>query len=368
MKTGFGLRASGFGKSHSGRLGPAAMASALLAVLAGCMAPSRNLAAVRPDKAGCAQLQDWAQEKTNAHLPQPGESSAEDDGNAAALCWHREGDDKRARESLLIVYEHQARQRLHAPITVKTGSFDDTLCRSLAALALSATAHGEGEIAARAQKALAQVHGRSLDLDKGDRTAAGNAGTAVTMVDPDCFFCGRADVYGAQDREHIELYGRYAGVAYGKRDDGREQFLLDTRLLADGVESPQQKFAEAMRRRGRRISDGSAGLLASRKADEGEELSNDAPLFHLTLHGIAVGDVQKEGGANGLLIPMESEGGNAWVRFPNKLLQRAGRDRRFVAPPDGIEAVVRYDGKNNDGAAIYRAVIIRTEDGVAEGP
>ena len=93
MKTGFGLRASGFGKSHSGRLGPAAMASALLAVLAGCMAPSRNLAAVRPDKAGCATLQQWAQDKSFAKPAHAGESSVEEDGREAALCWHREGDD-----------------------------------------------------------------------------------------------------------------------------------------------------------------------------------------------------------------------------------------------------------------------------------
>ncbi len=338
------------------------------AAMTACYMPPRNLAAVRADKAGCASLEQWAQEKSSGLPMRPGESSADDDGREAANCWHREGDDKRARSLLITVLEHQARAHVRAPITTKTGSFDDALCRSLAAVALSARSHGETDIATRAQSALSSIHGRTLDLDQGDRTVSGNAGSALSMVDTNCFFCAQSEVYGGQDREHIELLGRYAGVPFVKRDDGREQFLIDTKLLADGQQSPAQLFTEAMRRRGRRIAEGTPVLLATRKAEEGEELQNDAPLFHLTLHGIAVGDVQKEGGANGLLVPLHSDSGDASIRFSPKLLQRAGRDRRFVAPPDGIEAVVRYDGKGNEGTPVYRAVIIRTEDGVAEGP
>jgi hypothetical protein len=350
------------------RLAVGALIAAPLLLSSGCSAPLRNLAAVRPDKSGCATLQQWSADKAFAHPKRPGESSAEEDGREAAVCWHREGDDVRARASLISALEQEAKHKQGAAITVKTGSFDDSLCRTLGALALSARAHGEVEIAARAEAALSSVHGRTLDLSKGDRTAVGNAGSAITMIDPDCFFCSRAEVYGAQDREHIEQFGRYAGVTYAKRDDGREQYLVDTKLLADGEESPQQLFAEAMRHRQRRITDASPALLSTRKPDDGEELSADAPLFHLTLRGIAVGDVQKEAGNTGLMVPITSENGTAWVRFPPKILQRAGRDRRFVAPPDGIEAVVRYDGRGQSSTPVYRAVIIRTEDGVAEGP
>ncbi len=340
----------------------------LCCAMNGCVAESRNLAAVRPDKAGCATLQQWAQDKSFAKPAHAGESSVEEDGREAALCWHREGDDSRARASLLIALEHEAKGRRGAAFTVKTGSFDDSLCRSLAALALFARAAGEADLDARAEAALAAIHGRTLDLDKGDRTAVGNAGSAVTMLDADCFLCARAEVYGAQDREHVEQLGRYAGIPLVRRDDGRAQFLIDTKLLAEGEESPDQLFAEAMRHRGRRISEGSLALLATRKPDDGEELAPDAPLFHVTLHGIAVGDVAKASTPTGLVVPAPSDAGQAWVRFPPKILQRAGRDRRFVAPPDGVEAVVRYDGRGADGAPMYRAVIIRTEDGVAEGP
>ncbi len=327
----------------------------------------RNLAVVRPDKNGCATLQAWAEEKAHDHPARAGESSVEEDGREAALCWHREGDDSRARAALLTALEHEAKGKAGQSISLKTGSFDDSICRALGALALSARAHDQPEVAARAEAALATVHGRSLDLDKGDRTAVGSAGSALTMIDSDCFFCARAEVYGAQDREHVVQLGRYAGVPLVQRDDGREQFLVDTKLIGDGEESPQQLFAEAMRHRNRRISEGSPALLASRTPEPGEEMSADAPLFHVTLRGIAVGDVKKEAGPNGLVVSVPSDAGQAYVRFTPKILQRAARDRRFVSPPDGVEAVVRFDGRNG-AAPQYRAVILRTEDGVAEGP
>ena len=354
--------ASGLWTSDFGLWGLAA-----LAFCAACSAPLRNLANVRPDKNGCATLQGWAEAKNHDAPARAGESTVEEDGREAANCWHREGDDSKARASLLIALEHEAKSKAGQSITVKSGSFDDSICRALGALALSARAHDQQDVAARAEAALATVHGRTLDLDKGDRTAVGSSGSALTMIDTDCFFCARAEVYGAQDREHVEQLGRYAGVPLVKRDDGREQFLVDTKLIADGEESPQQMFAEAMRRRTRRISEGSPALLASRTPDPGEEMSNDAPLFHVTLRGIAVGDVKKESGPTGLTVPIHSEAGDAFVRFTPKILQRAARDRRFVAPPDGIEAVVRFDGRNGS-TPIYRAVILRTEDGVAEGP
>ncbi|MBS2025885.1 MAG: hypothetical protein JST92_26075, partial [Deltaproteobacteria bacterium] len=226
---------------------------------------------------------------------------------------------------------------------------------------------GEKDTEARATAALAAIRGRQLELDAGDRTVTGNSSSAVSMIDGACFFCARAEVYGAGDGEHVEQLGRYAGYPYVKREDGREQFLLSTRLLGEGQQAPVQLFADAMRRRGRAIADSTPATLATREPAAGEELSNDAPLFRLTLRGFAVGDVASAGaGATGLSLPIKSDAGEIVVRFPPKILQRCGRDKRFVAPPDGVDVVVRFEAK--DGARpVYRVIILRVEDGVAEG-
>ena len=346
-------------------------AAAGLALAVGCAAPTRNFAAAPNNKAGCQQLQGWAAEKMGALPAQSGETQAEEDAREAAACWHRNGDDARGRAALLEWLEQEVEPRKAAAYKFaqpRAGTFDDALSRSLAALALSSHARGERSVEERATKALAKVSPRALELDAGDRNTVGSAGSAVSMIDGDCFFCAKAEVYGAQDREHVEQLGRWAGLPFVRRDDGREQFLLNTRLVEEGQQSPQQLFAEAMRRRGRRISDGSGALLASRAPNAGEELSLDAPLFRMTLRGIAVGDVQREAGERGgLLVAVHSDAGDAWVKLPMKLLQRAARDRRFVSPPDGVDVVVRYEGKEQD-RPLYRAVILRTEDGAAEGP
>jgi hypothetical protein len=129
-----------------------------------------------------------------------------------------------------------------------------------------------------------------------------------------------------------------------------------------------------MRRRNRRIEPGTAAQLARRKPAPGEESAADAPLFQLALRGFAFGDVQRaedeaqaDSGPPGLRLVVHSDAGEVVVRFPLKLLERAGRAQRFVAPPDGVDAVVRYEGKDADKPR-YRAVILRHEDGVAEGP
>lgn len=340
---------------------------ALLAAAAGCAGPLRTFANAAPGTEGCAQLLQWAREKAGDRAARAGESGADEDAREAAACAHREGNDAQARAALLVALELQVPQRKGAALTAKTGSFDDSLARSLAALALSAGARGEQQTAGRASEALAAVRGRALEVEPGDRTVTGRTGTAVSMIDGDCFFCARHEVYGAADGEHVEQLGRWAGYPYVRREDGREQFLLNTRLLGEGQESPQQRFADAMRRRGRSIADASPAALAQRRAGEGEELSAEAPLFRLTLRGFAVGDVAREaGGAAGLLLPVRSEAGEIVVRFPQKLLQRCGRDRRFVAPPDGVDVVVRYETKDGE-RPVYRAIILRVEDGVAEG-
>jgi hypothetical protein len=338
-----------------------------LAFLTACAGPARNFAAAPNTKAGCGQLQAWAAEKYAAAPAQPGETGAEEDAREAAACWHRNGDDVHARAALLFELEQEAAAR-GKESTGRAGTFDDALARSLAAVALSARAHGEAQTEQRATAALGRVSPRTLELDAGHRNTVGSAGSAVSMIDGDCFFCAKAEVYGAQDREHVEQLGRWAGLPFVKRDDGREQFLLNTRLVEEGQQSPQQLFADAMRRRGRRIADGSSALLASRAPAPGEEASAEAPLFRLTLHGIASGNVQREvEGRGGLFVPVRSDAGEAWVKLPLKLLQRAGRDRRFVSPPDGVDVVVRYEGKEQD-RPLYRAIILRTEDGAAEGP
>jgi hypothetical protein len=317
-----------------------------------CAGPLRSLAS----NPGCAQLASWAQEKAGDKPARPSESSAVEDSQEAAACFHQKGDDKSARAALLIGLTQRA-----AEAGASAGSFDDSLARALAALALSARAAHEPQTFESAQKVLEGMH-VALDLNDGDRTAAGGAGEAVSMIDGNCFFCAHADVYGAQDREHVELLGGFAGVPYCKRDDGREQFLLSTRLLADGEQSPRQKFADAIRRRARRIDDATPAMLAQRKPGPEEDLSTDAPLFRLTLRGFSYGLVDGE-----VRLPVKSDAGEIIVRFPSKLLQRAGRDHRFVAPADGVDAVVRYEGLD-DGRPVYRTVILRHEDGVAEGP
>lgn len=337
--------------------------SGVLALLlaAGCAAP-RSVASAGQGKEACAQLMQWAAQKAGDEPPRSGESSALEDSQEAAACFHRNGDEPHARAALLIGLVQAAADRKGDPLTVKTGAFDDSLARSLAALAFSSHAANETEVFEGASKALAAIHGRTLDLDAGDRTATGAAGTAISMIDGACFFCARADVYGAQDREHVELLGSYAGIPYVRRDDGREQFLQATRLLADGEQSPRAQLAEAMRRRGKRIDDATISSLAKRAPEPGEERAPDAPLFRLLLRGFAFGLVEGE-----VKLPLKSDVGDLIIRFPNKLLQRAGRDHRFVAPPDGVDAVVRYEGRDGE-APIYRAVILRHEDGVAEGP
>ncbi len=340
-----------------------------LSLAAGCAGPARNFAAAPNTKLGCEQLQRWAAEKYAALPAQAGETLAEEDAREGAACWHRNGDDARGRAALVFELEQEVIAR-GKDASGRAGTFDDALARTLAAVALSSHARGDAEKATeeRATKALAKVSPRTLELDAGHRNTVGSSGSAVSMIDGDCFFCAKAEVYGAQDREHVEQLGRWAGLPFVRRDDGREQFLLNTRLVEEGQQSPQQLFAEAMRRRGRRISDGTGALLATRSPNAGEELSLDAPLFRLTLRGIAVGDVQSAAAERGgLFVPVHSDAGDAWVKLPTKLLQRAARDRRFVSPPDGVDVVVRYDGREQD-RPLYRAVILRTEDGAAEGP
>jgi hypothetical protein len=310
-------------------------------------------------------------EKQGAAPQREGESSAEDDASAAVACYRREKDEPKARAALLSTMTAEAQQRAGAPLTVKTGGFEDGLARRLAAVALSAQARGEQATFESAQRALLQIRGRPLELDRGDRKAVGAVGEAVTMLEGDCFYCSRSDAYGAQNGEHVEQLGRWAGLSYVRRDDGREQFLIGTRLLADGQKPPQELFAEAMRRRARTIEEATAAQLAKRTPGANEIDSIDAPLFHIALRGFAFADVQRaarEGeGEPGLRVPLRSDAGEVVVRFPLRILERAARDRRFVAPPDGVDAVVRYEGKEGDRPR-YRAVILRHEDGVAEGP
>jgi hypothetical protein len=352
------------------RLALTALSASLpLALAAGCAGPARNFAAAPNNKQGCEQLQAWAAEKYAALPAQAGETGAEEDAREAAACWHRNGDDARGRAALLFELEQEVAAR-GKDTSARAGTFDDALARTLAAVALSSHARGDAGKATeeRATKALAKVSPRTLELDTGHRNTVGSAGSAVSMIDGDCFFCAKAEVYGAQDREHVEQLGRWAGLPFVRRDDGREQFLLNTRLVEEGQQSPQQLFADAMRRRGRRISDGTSALLATRAPSPGEESSLEAPLFRMTLRGIAVGDVQREAAdRGGLFVPVRSDAGDAWVKLPMKLLQRAARDRRFVSPPDGVDVVVRYEGKEQD-RPLYRAIILRTEDGAAEGP
>ena len=338
------------------------MRALVLLALFACAGPARTLTAAGAGKAGCPRLLAWAREKAGPQPARAGESSAAEDAREAAACFHRAGTEPQARDALGFALALEAAARAGEPLTARTGSFDDSLARALAALALSARAAGEEDTFARAQAALQSIHGRALDLTRGDRTAAGSAGEAVSMLDGACFFCAHGDVYGAQDREHVELLGSYAGVPYARRDDGREQFLVSTRLLSDGEESPREKLAEAMRRRGRRIDDATPALLASRAPMPGEDLAPDAPLFRLSLRGFAFGVVAGE-----IRLPLRTDAGELVVRFPGRLLQRAGRDHRFVAPADGVDAVVRYEGRD-EGRPVYRTVILRHEDGVAEGP
>ena len=354
---------------------------ALCACAWACAGPLRTLANAQEGKEGCAQLAQWAQEKAAAagqgESLRDGESTAQQDARDGAACFHREGDDAQARATLLTGLLDQARERelarepdaTAAPLSAsKAGSFDDGLSRALAALSLSAHARGEARTAGQAETALLAIHGRALELDAGDRTAANNAGAAVTMIDQDCFFCAHADVYGAQAREHVEQLGRWAGVPYVRRDDGREQFLLATRLLAEGERSPQQLFADAMRRRGRPIEDATPGLLARRDPEPGEAQATSAPLFRLSLRGFAFGEIDSSApGWRGLPVLLHASQGELVVLFPPLLLRRAARDRRFVAPPDGVDVVVRYDS-DESGRHVYRAVILRDESGVAEGP
>ena len=343
------------------------LALILVLDLEACAAPARNFAAAAQTKAGCTQLVQWATEKYGARPAEPGETRADEDVREAAACWHRLKDDAQARAAMLIALEQEVAARPATGAPARPGTFDDSLARALAALALSSRGRGEADTEKRAVAALAKVSVRAIETGAGDRNAVGSAGSAVSMIDGECFFCAKAEVYGAQDREHVEQLGRWAGLPFVRRDDGREQFLLNTRLIEEGAQSPQQAFADAMRRRGRRISDATIALLSTRAPAGGEETSIEAPLFRVTLRGIAVGDVQREGGERGLLVPLKSEAGDCWVRLPPKLLQRAGRDRRFVSPPDGVDAVVRYEGREQE-RPLYRAVILRTEDGAAEGP
>ena len=351
------------------------MAGSLTAVLLcmlSCAAPLRTLASGPTGKDRCATLARWAEEK-QADKPQlPGESAAEDDASEALSCYQRERDEKGARATLVSSLVAQARARAGAPLTARTGGFEDGLARKLAAVALSAQARGEAETFARAQQALGGLRGRSLELDRGVRKAVGSSGEAVTMLEGECFYCSRTEAYGAQNGEHVEQLGRWAGLSYVRRDDGREQFLVATRLIAEGEKPPHEVFAEAMRRRGRPIGELTATQLARRTPDEDEAGSVEAPLFHLALRGFAFGDVRRaieQAGPSdpGLRLRLSSEAGEVIVRFPPKLLERAARDKRFVAPPDGVDAVVRYEGREGQ-LPRYRAVILRHEDGVAEGP
>ena len=344
----------------------------MLLLLTSCAAPLRTLASGPTGKDRCATLARWAEEKQGAAPQRPGESAAEDDASEALACYQREKDDRGARSTLLSSLVAQARARAGAPLTAKSGGFEDGLARRMAALALSAAAHGETDTFARAQEALGGLRGRSLELDRGVRKAVGSSGEAVTMLEGECFYCSRTEAYGAQNGEHVEQLGRWAGLSYVRRDDGREQFLVATRLVAEGHKAPQEVFAEAMRRRGRPIGELTAAQLAKRTPDADEASSVEAPLFHLALRGFAFGDVRRaidEAGPSdpGLRLVVRSEAGEVVVRFPPKLLERAARDRRFVAPPDGVDAVVRYEGREGQ-LPRYRAVILRHEDGVAEGP
>ncbi len=356
MKTAIGHRLSAIG---------------LALVVASCATPPRKMASAPAGKEGCAALESWAEEKAKERPPREGESSALDDSLEAAACWRREQNVARARGALLPGLVAELTEQPRSAGDSRQGGFDDALARKVAAIALSANAAGETATFERAKALLAELRGRELDLDRGDRRAVGKAGEAVSMVDGDCFFCARTDAYGAQDGEHVEQLGRFAGLAYVRRDDGREQFLVATRLIAEGQKAPQKLFAEAMRRRARTIVASSPASLARRAPEPSEESSSDAPLFHLALHGFAFGDVQsaenQAGARDGLHLVVRSDAGDVVVRFPPLLLSRAGRDRRFVAPPDGVDAVVRYEGREGDRPR-YRAVILRHEDGVAEGP
>jgi len=347
------------------------MRVAIALLLVGCAGgPLRNLGRVPQGKADCAAVARWAEEKSAGGAQREGETSAQDDSLEAAACFRREKDDASARRALLWGLLAQARERVGAPLTVKTGGFEDSLARKLAALAISAHAAGEKDTHARAAEALASIRGRTLDLERGDRKSVGAAGEAVAFIDGDCFFCARSEAYGAADGEHVEQLGRWAGISYVRRDDGREQFLAATKLIPWGQVPPQQLFAEAMRRRGRAIQAATAAALASRAADPSEPSSIEAPLFHLPLRGFSFGDVQRaerENGGAGLKLLVKSDSGEVVVRFPHLLLVRAARDRRFVCPPDGVDTVVRFEGLDG-GKPQYRAVILRHEDGVAEGP
>lgn len=355
--------------SLDARLSPLAIG---LVLASACSLPLRTLTAVPRGADGCATLARWAEEKQGSLPQRAGESGADDDASEALACFRREKNEKGARATLLSSLVAQARQRAAAPVTAKTGGFEDGLARKLAALALSAHAKGELDTFQKAQDTLGTLRGRAIDLDRGVRKAVGSSGEAVTMLETECFYCSRTEAYGAQNGERVEQLGRWAGLSYVRRDDGREQFLVATRLIAEGQRPPQEVFAEAMRRRGRTIEVLTAAQLAKRAPAAGEESSLEAPLFHLALRGFAFGDVRRtidEAGPSepGLRLTVPSEAGPVVVRFPPKLLERAARDRRFVAPPDGVDAVVRYEGKEGDSPR-YRAVILRHEDGVAEGP
>jgi hypothetical protein len=328
----------------------------------------RNLATAPKGAAGCEAMQQWAEDKASGKPQREGESSAQDDAIEAASCWRRQKNDARARASLLSGLFAESRGRV---FDARAGGFDDPLARKVAALALSAHAAGEQDTFGRAQALLQQIRGRDLQLEQGDRKAVGGAGEAVSMVDGDCFFCARTEAYGASDGEHVEELGRWAGLAYVRRDDGREQFLVGTRLIGGEQLPPQQLFADAMRRRGRQVVAMSTASLAARTPGPGEDAAADAPLFNVPLRGFAFGDVRRAeeeaGTGDGLHVVLRTDSGELVVRFPPLLLQRAARDKRFVAPPDGVDAVVRYEGKDGDRPR-YRAVILRVEDGVAEGP
>ena len=337
-------------------------------VVASCATPLRNLAS---GKTSCTQLATWAAEKGADRPQRPGESSAQDDAAEAAACYRRQNDLAGARSALLSGLIADARDAAR-PAATKAGGFEDGLARKVAALALSAAAAGDQANFDRAKSALTTLRGRELELERGDKRAVGSAGEAVSMVDGECFFCARPEAYGAQDGEHVEQLGRWAGYSYVRRDDGREQFLVATRLIAEGQRPPAQQFAEAMRRRGRRIEASSPAFLVKRTPGDGEDVAVDAPLFQLTLRGFAFGDVERASKESGELRPglhliVHSEAGDLAVRFSPLLLQRAQRDRRFVAPPDGVDAVVRFEGKDGERPR-YRAVIMRFEDGIAEGP
>ena len=346
------------------------VAVAVVTLLAACAAPLRTVASLPSGKAGCAALEKWAEEKaeenSNGKPPREGESSALDDSLEASVCWRRRNDFARARGALLPGLIAEASDG-------GARGASDAIARKAAAIALSARAAGETETYQRAKALLTARGGGDLDLARGDRRAVGRAGEAVSMIDGECFFCAKAEAYGAQDGEHVEELGRWAGLSYVRRDDGREQFLVATRLLQEGQQPPQKLLAEAMRRRGRPILASTPSLLARRSPEAGEETSAEAPLFHLALHGFAFGDVgrtQREAGArDGLRLVVRGAGreDEVVIRFPPLLLTRAARDRRFVAPPDGVDAVVRYDGREGERPR-YRAVILRHEDGVAEGP